>query len=80
MISPETAGHTIYDHVLADAPAIVEWMMGSGLRPYLALLDQAERQAFLTAYTARIAAAHPVLCDGRVLLPFPRLFLIAVRA
>jgi trans-aconitate 2-methyltransferase len=72
--------HTIYNHVLADAPAIVEWMMGSGLRPTLALLDEAERQAFLAAYTARIAAAYPVLCDGRVLLPFPRFFCIAVRA
>jgi len=72
--------HTIYNHVLADAPAIVEWMMGSGLRPYLALLDKSERQAFIAAYTSRISEEYKQLADGRVLLPFPRLFLVAVRA
>jgi trans-aconitate 2-methyltransferase len=72
--------HTTYHHVLAGAPAIVEWMTGTGLRPHLARLDSAERQAFLAAYEERIAAAYPALADGRVLLPFPRLFLIAVKA
>jgi trans-aconitate 2-methyltransferase len=72
--------HTIYNHVLADAAAIVEWMMGSGLRPYLALLDGAERGAFLADYMARVAAAYPPRPDGRVLLDFPRFFFVAVRA
>ncbi len=72
--------HTIYHHVQAGAPAIVEWMTGTALRPHLARLDMAERQAFLAAYEERIAAAYPALADGRVIHPFPRLFLIAVKA
>jgi trans-aconitate 2-methyltransferase len=72
--------HTTYHHVLADAAAIVEWMMGSGLRPFLARLGNDERAAFLKDYTARVAAAYPPRSDGRVVLHFPRFFFVAIRA
>lgn len=72
--------HTSYHHVLANADAIVEWLQGSGLRPYLAALDPAERGAFLADYKARVTATYPPRIDGRVLLHFPRFFIIAVRA
>jgi trans-aconitate 2-methyltransferase len=47
------------------------------LRPYLALLDAAQQTAFLESYQAAIAQAYPALADGTVLLPFPRLFIVA---
>jgi trans-aconitate 2-methyltransferase len=72
--------HTTYNHVLESPAAIVEWMRSTGLRPFLAPLDAAEQAAFVAAYSARIAALHAPLVDGRVLLPFPRLFLVAVKA
>jgi trans-aconitate 2-methyltransferase len=71
--------HTVYNHVMVGPEAIVEWFKGSGLRPFLAPLDGDMRRGFLTDYTARIARAYPPRHDGRVLLRFPRLFIVATR-
>ena len=56
--------------------------VGQGHRPPSRLdrLDAAEREAYLAAYTERIAETYPPLVDGRVMLRFPRLFVVAVRA
>src|SRR5258706_16054184 len=72
---------TTYYHPLpSGAAGIVEWFKGSGLRPFLGPLDAASRAMYLERYTAAVARAYPALPDGSVLLPFPRLFLAAVRA
>ncbi|MCF5655122.1 trans-aconitate 2-methyltransferase [Pseudomonas poae] len=70
---------TTYQHPLADHAALVEWFKGSALRPFLAPLSDDEKAAFLQQYHARITQAYPALSDGTVLLPFPRLFIIATR-
>jgi trans-aconitate 2-methyltransferase len=72
--------HTHYYHVLKDAAAIVEWFKGSALRPYLEGLDAQKRAAFEAEYLSRISKAYPPMADGRVLLRFPRLFIVAVRS
>jgi trans-aconitate 2-methyltransferase len=71
--------HTIYNHVMAGPEGIVEWFKGSGLRPFLTALDQGMREDFLSAYLAQITRHYPRRDDGRVLLKFPRLFIIATR-
>jgi trans-aconitate 2-methyltransferase len=69
--------HIVYNHVMAGPQAIVEWFKGSALRPFLDALDLPAREAFLTDYTGRIAKAYPARYDGKVLLRFPRLFIVA---
>jgi trans-aconitate 2-methyltransferase len=71
---------TTYCHFLrGGAGAVVEWFKGSGLRPFLEPLDAALRRSFLEVYTAEIAKAYPEVADGSILLPFPRLFMTAIR-
>jgi trans-aconitate 2-methyltransferase len=70
---------TTYYHALSGgAGAVVEWFKGSGLRPFLAPLCGEEREEFLIRYGSAVARAYPAKSDGGVLLPFPRLFIIAV--
>jgi trans-aconitate 2-methyltransferase len=70
---------TTYHHPLSGgAAAVVEWFKGSGLRPFIAPLRDEEREEFLIRYQSAVARAYPAKPDGGVLLPFPRLFIIAV--
>ncbi len=71
---------TVYYHALpGGADAVVEWFKGSALRPFLQLLDEGETIVFLERYRDAVAQAYPALADGTVLLPFPRLFIVATR-
>ena len=71
---------TTYHHPLAGgANDIVEWFKGSSLRPFLDPLEEAEQKEFIGRYKEALAVAYPPLPDGTVLLPFPRLFIVATR-
>ena len=68
---------TEYLHVLEGDEPVVKWTMGTALRPLLDALDDPWRGRFLAEYAARIAIAYPRRADGRTLLPFRRIFMVA---
>jgi trans-aconitate 2-methyltransferase len=72
--------HCIYNHVLDSPQAIVEWVKSTGLRPFLDALAPEERPQFLELYRARLEKAYHTRVDGKVLLRFPRLFIVAQRS
>ena len=85
LLAPDAANdvdiwRTRYEHVMPDAAAIVEWVKGTALRPYLEAFggDDAQRAAFLRDYEGEIARAYPPRADGRRLFSFPRLFVVAM--
>jgi len=71
--------HTHYNHIMANHAGVVEWFKGSALRPFLAPLDPAARETFTANYTEEIKGAYQARYDGKVMLKFPRLFIVAVR-
>ena len=70
---------TTYLHVLSGPDPVLAWTRGTTLRPFLGRLAPPEAVAFEADYSERLAAAYPPRADGRVLLPFRRHFLVAVR-
>jgi trans-aconitate 2-methyltransferase len=81
LLAPRAKGgidlwETEYVHQLKDA-AVLEWMRGTTLRPVLDALNDQLRAAFLDAYAQRLAAVFPRRDDGKTLLKFRRLFLVA---
>jgi trans-aconitate 2-methyltransferase len=68
---------TAYHHPMADAAAIVSWVRATGLRPFLDPLDPDQTAGFLAAYETAIDAGYPPRTDGRRLLAFPRVFIVA---
>lgn len=70
---------TEYLHALRGEAPVVQWTMGTALRPLLDALEEPARGAFLADYARRMAEAYPAREDGTTLFPFRRLFVVATR-
>ena len=71
--------HTVYQHPMASAAAIVQWLSSTGLKPFVEGLPAELQPSFLAEYERRVDAAYPARADGQRLLAFPRLFMVARR-
>jgi trans-aconitate 2-methyltransferase len=68
---------TEYLQVLEGEHPVKEWTKGTWLKPLLDALEEPERSGFEAAYAELVARAYPRRADGRTLLPFRRLFIVA---
>jgi trans-aconitate 2-methyltransferase len=65
--------------VLEGENAVLNWVLGSIARPVVDRLPVDQQTAFLKRYGERLAAAYPRRPDGRTMLPFRRIFIVAQR-
>ncbi len=72
--------HTVYQHPLASAAAIVDWVRATGLKPFVDGLPPDLQQSYLAEYEKQIDLAYPARTDGKRLLAFPRMFIVARKA
>ena len=70
---------TAYQHPMETPADIVDWVRGTGMRPFIEPLTDEYREGFLAEYERRITLAYLPRADRRLLLAFPRLFIVARR-
>ena len=68
---------TTYLHPLQGEDAVMQWVLGTSLRPFIDALPDPEREGFRRAYAAAVRPHYPRRPDGTTLLPFRRLFMVA---
>ena len=70
---------TTYLHVLhAATTRCLEWLRGTGLRPVLAALSDADAAEFVREYSVLVRAAYPPSAHGTI-FPFRRIFAVGHR-
>lgn len=68
---------TTYFHLMPSVDAVVDWLRSTGLRPFLDALDASGEERFLEHYRLLLSQHYLPRRDGRLLLAFPRLFIVA---
>ncbi len=71
---------TIYFHRMPSIDSIIEWYKSTGLKPYLEVLSNAEKEEFINDVRAEVEKAYPTQKNGEIIFRFPRLFFIAKRS
>jgi trans-aconitate 2-methyltransferase len=66
----------IYYHIMDGPEAVTNWVKGTGLRPWFEHAG-ARADEFFAEYARRIHAAYPRRPDGKVLMAFRRLNILA---
>lgn len=70
---------TVYYHDLPNHEAMLEWVKGTHIRPYMAELSEENGREFENEILGRTRKTYPIMSDGKVILRFRRFFFIAVK-
>ena len=70
---------TAYYHRMPNRQALLEWVKGTRLRPYLNALDKAAAEEFEQEILTRAVKAYPVQPNGEIVFRFNRFFFTATR-
>lgn len=68
---------TIYYHNMPSFDALIEWVKGTRLRPYLEALQPDKAIMFENVIKERVKQEYNKMKDGNIILRFKRLFFIA---
>jgi trans-aconitate 2-methyltransferase len=71
-----TVWQTTFFHLLEGEDPVLEWVLGTTLRPILDRLQEHEQEEFLAEYRGLLAEAYPER-DGTTVFPFRRTFVVA---
>lgn len=70
---------TVYYHNMPSVEAMVEWIKGTSLRPYLNALDSEKAERLIKEITERASQAYTVQKNGEIIFKFRRFFFVAGR-
>ena len=70
---------TTYYHRMRSHNEIIEWYKGTGLTPYLSILNDKEKNEFIEEILYEVKRNYQCRKNGEVILRFPRLFFIATK-
>lgn len=68
---------TVYYHSMPSHKALIEWVKGTRLRPYLNALSDEMQQEFLNEILEKAKTAYPIQKNGEIIFHFRRFFFIA---
>lgn len=71
---------TVYYHNMPSVEAMVEWIKGTRLRPYLNALEKANAEKLEMEILKRAEAVYKVQKNGEIIFKFRRLFFVACKS
>lgn len=68
---------TVYFHRMPSIDSIIEWYKSTGLKPYLEVLSDDEKEEFITDIKEELVREYPAQKNGEIIFRFPRFFFTA---